>query len=115
MNHSKLWYSGPAVDWKQGLPIGNGRIGAVIHGGIESETWSMTEITYWSGQVERIQGNGNPKANLEQMREQFFKGNYSEGDRLLSKGCSRRSKTLAQTFLCAISICASSSKGRSGS
>jgi len=101
MNHSKLWYSGPAADWKQGLPIGNGRIGAVIHGGIESETWSMTEITYWSGQVERIQGNGNPKANLEQMREQFFKGNYSEGDRLAKQGLQPKK----QNFGTNLSVC----------
>ncbi|OME77657.1 alpha-L-fucosidase [Paenibacillus sp. FSL A5-0031] len=101
MNHSKLWYSGPAADWKQGLPIGNGRIGAVIHGGIESETWSMTETTYWSGQVERIQGNGNPKANLEQMREQFFKGNYSEGDRLAKQGLQPKK----QNFGTNLSVC----------
>ncbi|MGO4349991.1 glycoside hydrolase N-terminal domain-containing protein [Paenibacillus sp. MCAF9] len=101
MNHSKLWYSGPATDWKQGLPIGNGRIGAVIHGGIESETWSMTEITYWSGQVERIQGNGNPKANMEQMREQFFKGNYSEGDRLAKQGLQPKK----QNFGTNLSVC----------
>jgi len=101
MNHSKLWYSGPAADWKQGLPIGNGRIGAVIHGGIESETWSMTEITYWSGQVERIQGNGNPKAILEQMREQFFKGNYSEGDRLAKQGLQPKK----QNFGTNLSVC----------
>ncbi|WP_054025246.1 glycosyl hydrolase family 95 catalytic domain-containing protein [Bacillus sp. FJAT-28004] len=101
MNHSKLWYSGPAAGWKQGLPIGNGRIGAVIHGGIESETWSMTEITYWSGQVERIQGSGNAKANLEQMREQFFKGNYNEGDRLAKQALQPKK----QNFGTNLSVC----------
>ncbi|WP_139993354.1 glycosyl hydrolase family 95 catalytic domain-containing protein [Paenibacillus paridis] len=82
MNRSRLWYSGPAESWKQGLPIGNGRIGAVIHGGIEQETWSMTEITYWSGKTERIQGIGGGKADLERMRESFFQGDFNEGDRL---------------------------------
>jgi alpha-L-fucosidase 2 len=82
MNRSRLWYSGPAESWKQGLPIGNGRIGAVIHGGIGQETWSMTEITYWSGKTERIQGIGGGKADLERMRESFFQGDFHEGDRL---------------------------------
>lgn len=82
MNRSRLWYSGPAESWKQGLPIGNGRIGAVIHGGIGQETWSMTEITYWSGKTERIQGIGGGKADLERMRESFFQGDFVEGDRL---------------------------------
>lgn len=82
MHNSKLWYTQPASDWTQGLPIGNGRIGAVIYGGIEDETWCMTEVTYWSGQTERIHGQPDSKAKLEQMRERFFSGDYKEGDRL---------------------------------
>ena len=46
MNEYKLWYSRPASGWSQGLPIGNGRLGAVIYGGVEEETWSITEVTY---------------------------------------------------------------------
>ncbi|SFE61865.1 alpha-L-fucosidase 2 [Paenibacillus algorifonticola] len=82
MSQAKLWYNGPGEDWKQGLPIGNGRIGAVIYGGSEQETWCMTELTYWSGKKERIAGNGGGKAGLKRMREAFYKGDYNEGDRL---------------------------------
>jgi alpha-L-fucosidase 2 len=82
MSQAKLWYNGPGQDWKQGLPIGNGRVGAVVYGGSEQETWCMTELTYWSGKAERIPGNGGGTAGLAQMREAFFRGDYNEGDRL---------------------------------
>lgn len=101
MNHSKLWYKGAAADWKQGLPIGNGRIGAVIHGGINNEIWSMTEITYWSGKTERIPGSGSAKADLERMREQFFRGDYNEGDRLAKQALQPKK----QNFGTNLSVC----------
>ncbi|MCJ8010439.1 glycoside hydrolase family 95 protein [Paenibacillus sp. KQZ6P-2] len=82
MDEFKLWYTEPAKDWSQGLPIGNGRIGAVIHGGTDSEIWSMTEITYWSGKAEVIPSQSNGKADLEKMRKYFFAGDYATGDRL---------------------------------
>ncbi|RXZ81708.1 glycoside hydrolase family 95 protein [Paenibacillaceae bacterium] len=80
-NH-KLWYNKAAASWKQGLPIGNGRIGAVIQAGVDSEIWSMTEVTYWSGQAEHIEGPTDAREKLEIMRERFFAGDYVEGDRL---------------------------------
>ncbi|MFC5652951.1 glycoside hydrolase N-terminal domain-containing protein [Paenibacillus solisilvae] len=85
MNESKLRYTRPALDWSQGLPIGNGRLGAVVYGGIESETWSITEVTYWSGQSESITSHSNGKADLGQMREYFFAGDYERGDALAKR------------------------------
>ncbi|QGQ97242.1 glycoside hydrolase family 95 protein [Paenibacillus psychroresistens] len=80
MKEWKLWYSQPALNWSQGLPLGNGRLGAVISGGVESETWHMTELTYWSGKAERTISHSNGKVDLEHMREQFFAGNYKQGE-----------------------------------
>ncbi|MCD9021655.1 glycoside hydrolase family 95 protein [Cohnella silvisoli] len=82
MNGLKLRYSRPATGWSQGLPIGNGRLGAVIQGGIETETWNLTEITYWSGQPEEVNNNAQAKVDLNRMREQFFTGDYRLGERL---------------------------------
>jgi len=82
MSHFKLWYNQPATGWSQGLPIGNGRIGAVIHESADKETWNLTEVTYWSGKSERITGSPNGKAELEKMRAKFFSGDYAAGDRL---------------------------------
>jgi alpha-L-fucosidase 2 len=36
INEMKLWYTRPASNWSQGLPIGNGRLGAMIYGGREA-------------------------------------------------------------------------------
>ncbi|WP_138755640.1 glycoside hydrolase family 95 protein [Paenibacillus sinopodophylli] len=101
MNQAKLWYNGPGADWKQGLPIGNGRIGAVLYGGALRETWSMTELTYWSGQAERIPGNADGKAALGHMREAFFKGDYNEGDRLAKQALQPKK----QNFGTNLSVC----------
>lgn len=82
MNDLKLWYTSAALNWSQGLPIGNGRLGSVIYGGIEKETWSMTEVTYWSGKTERIESHSKGKAGLDQMRQHFFAGDYKRGEEL---------------------------------
>lgn len=78
----KLWYEQPAADWKQGLPIGNGRLGAVVYGGSADETWCMTESTYWSGKRERTTGRADGPSLLEQARSHFFSGEYEQGEEL---------------------------------
>lgn len=44
-----MWYREPAVHWMDALPIGNGSIGAMIFGGIESERLQLNDDTLWSG------------------------------------------------------------------
>ncbi len=82
MNDMKLWFNRPASNWSQGLPIGNGRLGAMIYGGVEHETWSLTELTYWSGKSEAIPGQSNTREDLDHIREHFFAGDYKRGDEL---------------------------------
>ena len=49
-NNLKLWYKEPAKDWMtHALPIGNGRIGAMIFGGIEKEEVQFNDKTLWDG------------------------------------------------------------------
>ncbi len=45
----KLWYRQPAADWVEALPVGNGRLGAMIFGGIARERIQFNEDTVWSG------------------------------------------------------------------
>ncbi len=82
MNDFNLWYSTPASGWSQGLPLGNGRIGAVVMATPNREVWGMSETTYWSGQTDPEPAFSGGKDVLEEMREQFFAGNYEAGDRL---------------------------------
>ncbi|MBC7409184.1 MAG: glycoside hydrolase N-terminal domain-containing protein, partial [Arcicella sp.] len=44
-----LWYKQPARNWNEALPIGNGRIGAMIFGRPENELIQLNEQTLWSG------------------------------------------------------------------
>lgn len=49
-NSTLLWYDKPAVDWeKEALPIGNGRIGAMVFGGVASERLQIAEKSLWTG------------------------------------------------------------------
>ena len=63
----KLWYNAPAADWSQALPIGNGRLGAMVFGGVEQEHLQLNEETLWSGGP---QSYDNPDAysHLEDVR-----------------------------------------------
>ena len=44
-----LWYRRPAEQWTDALPVGNGRLGAMVFGGVESERLQLNEDTLWSG------------------------------------------------------------------
>jgi alpha-L-fucosidase 2 len=49
-NANLLWYEQPATDWeKEALPIGNGRIGAMVFGGVDSERLQISEKSLWTG------------------------------------------------------------------
>lgn len=78
----KLSYNSGALNWSQGLPIGNGRMGAVICSEMNSETWHMTEVTYWSGKPELTPSRSKGREDLNQMREHFFAGDYKRGEQL---------------------------------
>jgi alpha-L-fucosidase 2 len=106
MNELKLWYSGSATGWAQGLPIGNGRLGAVIYGGIEKEVWSMTEVTYWSGKVEGTQSNSNAKADIAAMRRHFFEDDYIRGEELAKQALQPPKQNFGTNLsLCDITLC----------
>lgn len=47
--HWRLWYDRPAEEWTEALPLGNGKIGGMIYGGIHEERIGLNEETVWSG------------------------------------------------------------------
>jgi alpha-L-fucosidase 2 len=77
-----LWYQQPAQEWIQATPIGNGRLGAMIYGGTETETIALNEVTLWSGQYDEEQEIPCGKEMLGKIRQLFFDGNIEEGNRL---------------------------------
>lgn len=76
-----LWYDKPARTWEEALPIGNGRLGAMIFGGLEEERLQLNEETLWSGGP--IDGS-NPSAKdaLPLVRDALFAGRWAEVDNL---------------------------------
>ncbi|MGM0531641.1 MAG: glycoside hydrolase family 95 protein [Bacteroidota bacterium] len=80
----KLWYKLPAASWDEALPIGNGRLGAMVFGGVENERLQLNEETVWSkGGVYQNKKDGY-KA-IPEIRELLFKGNYVEAEEMCEK------------------------------
>jgi alpha-L-fucosidase 2 len=78
----KLWYDQPASNWNEALPIGNGRIAAMIFGNPEKEQLQLNEETVWAGEP----GNNLPVTDfhdaLPQIRKLIFEGKYKEAQDL---------------------------------
>lgn len=73
-----LWYRQPAEEWVEALPVGNGRLGAMVFGGVPEERLQLNEDTVWAGHpVERDLPGG--AAYLAEARRLFFAGKYLEG------------------------------------
>ncbi len=84
-----LWYRRPANEWTEALPIGNGRLGAMVFGGVAEERLQLNEDTLWAG------GPYNPvnpaaKEALPQVRELIFDENYRQASRLISRSMMAR-------------------------
>jgi alpha-L-fucosidase 2 len=81
----KLWYKQPSGNtWENALPIGNGRLGAMIYGNTELETIQLNEHTVWSGGPNR---NDNPLAldSLAIIRQLIFEGKQKEAERIANR------------------------------
>lgn len=76
----KLWYRQPATHWVEALPVGNGRLGAMVFGGVASERLQLNEDTLWSGPTPTWNTPG-AQAALPGVREAIFAGDYVEADR----------------------------------
>ncbi|PNQ02466.1 glycoside hydrolase N-terminal domain-containing protein [Sphingobium sp. SA916] len=88
-----LWYRQPAATWTEALPIGNGRLGAMVFGGVARERLQLNEGTLWAGQpYDPV--NPEAKANLPQVRELIFAGRIAEAEALANK--TLMAKPLAQ-------------------
>lgn len=92
-NDLKLWYRQPAdtrlpigneAGWLQALPIGNGRIGAMVFGGVDVERIQLNEDTIWAGPPNPVQPIDSAKY-IQQARELLFAGKNAEAQELLQK------------------------------
>ncbi|MEN8225630.1 MAG: glycoside hydrolase family 95 protein [Bacteroidota bacterium] len=77
LTNYKLWYQQPAKIWDEALPVGNGRLGAMVFGGVYHERIQLNEESLWAGK--KINTN-NPNAlnDLPGIRELIFQGNIKD-------------------------------------
>lgn len=80
----KLWYDKPAAVWTEALPLGNGRLGAMVFGTPGVEQIQLNEETIWAG---RPNNNANPDAleYIPKVRELVFAGKYLEAQTLATE------------------------------
>ena len=79
-----LWYRQPASQWVEALPVGNGRLGAMVFGGVERERIQLNEDTLWAGKpVERDRVGAHK--HLAEARRLIFEGKFAEGQAVMQK------------------------------
>jgi alpha-L-fucosidase 2 len=80
-NDLTLWYRQPAQQWVEALPIGNGRLGAMVFGGVADERLQLNDDTLWSGGPSDWD-NPRARAVLPEVRRLIAAGEYAAADRL---------------------------------
>ena len=80
-----LWYDQPADAWIEALPVGNGRLGAMIFGGTASERLALNDITVWSGGPQPDANKTDGYKHLEEIRKTIREGRYDEAEKLCNQ------------------------------
>ncbi|HYG24563.1 MAG TPA: glycoside hydrolase family 95 protein [Verrucomicrobiae bacterium] len=79
-----LWYRGPAVKWEEALPVGNGRLSAMVFGKPDNERLQLNEGTLWAGgPYDPV--NPDAKAALPTVRQLVNEGKYRDAAKLVSE------------------------------
>ena len=79
-----LWHKKPAVKWENAYPVGNGRLGAMIYGGIKEEKIQLNEDTYWTGGPYSTVVKGGYK-ELPKIQKLIFEGKPLEAHKIFGR------------------------------
>ncbi|KIO77374.1 alpha-L-fucosidase [Pedobacter lusitanus] len=82
-NNHQLLYDKPAGQFEEALPLGNGRLGVMVYGGVNTERFSLNEATLWAGGPVNPDMNPEAKNYLKPVREALFAENYKKADSLV--------------------------------
>lgn len=94
-----LWYEQPAQKWEEALPVGNGRIGAMVFGGIENERIQFNENTLYSGEPDdNVTRNIPINKELDRVTQWIKEGKNDEADHFIGKNWAGRLNEAYQPF-----------------
>jgi alpha-L-fucosidase 2 len=80
---TELWYDKPGQRYFESLPLGNGRLGAMVHGGVTKETIILNESSVWSGSPYEADREG-AAAKLPEIRRMLLDGKHAEAEALMN-------------------------------
>ncbi len=112
----KIWFNKPAGSWNEALPVGNGRLGAMVFGGVENERLQLNEESVWTGES---RWDANPEAlkALPDVRTLLFNGKYREAEKLAQErimGTIRRDEKSSYQTLGDLTLNFGANRGISG-
>lgn len=81
---NRLWYPRPAREWLEALPVGNGRLAAMVFGGVEQERLQLNEGTVWAGGPHDYT-HPDAAAALPEIRRLLFAGEWAKAQELVSR------------------------------
>jgi len=101
--NNTLWYAQPASKWMQALPVGNGRLGAMVFGDPQKERIQLNEDSMWSGAPDWGDSKGTPE-DLKEIRELIKNGKAHKADKLIVekfsyKSIKRSHQTMGDLFI----------------
>jgi alpha-L-fucosidase 2 len=82
--NSLLRFDKPAKNFNEALPIGNGRLGAMVYGGNQTEVLSLNEDSLWSGHAAPLP-KPTAKAALGKVRELIFSGQHDKAEEIVQQ------------------------------
>lgn len=81
----KLWYRQPARRWLEALPVGNGRLGAMVFGGVQEECLALNESTFWSGRPSAAHENPSGHEHVAAIRSLLLKRQFAQAQPLIQE------------------------------
>ena len=96
MDEHVLWYAQPAEAWMEALPVGNGRLGAMVFGGVFTERLQLNEESVWTGKPADFV-NPEAKEALPVVRKLLFDGKYAEAQKIAQEKM-MGNKTVESTY-----------------
>lgn len=79
-----MWYKKPAPQWDHGIPVGNGRLGAMVFGGVADERIVLNEESVWSRNGEYVDKAGGHE-HIAEIRRLLFEGRFADAEKLISE------------------------------